>query len=313
MSIFDLTDRPNDELFFRRDDANDVRLGEIVPNEKYENAEIVILGFPCDEGVARNNGRIGAALAPDEIRRQFYKLTPFGIKTKIFDLGNTKMQATLEESHEAHTEIVAQVLRAGKKIITVGGGNDLSFADGCAMAQVFGQEWIASNIDAHFDVRNDNLRNSGTPYRQLLDGGFLKPAHFYEVAYQPQVNSPIYYNYLRRLGVTCISLDQLRADESTDSQLRELVRQQFIRRSSTLNSFFGFDLDAVRAADCPGVSAPSPIGLTAEEFLKLVKFAASLSTTKLIEFTEVNPKFDIDNRTTKLVAIAMHVFCSGLK
>jgi arginase family enzyme len=38
------------------------------------------------------------------------------------------------------------------------------------MAEVFGKEnWIAINIDAHFDVRADNPRNSGTPYRQLLE------------------------------------------------------------------------------------------------------------------------------------------------
>ena len=52
----------DEKLFFRKNDRNDLRLGEIVPNTKYEDAEIVILGCPQDEGVKRNNGRIGAAL-----------------------------------------------------------------------------------------------------------------------------------------------------------------------------------------------------------------------------------------------------------
>jgi formiminoglutamase len=71
-------------------------------------------------------------------------------------------------------------------------------------------------------------------------------------------------------------------------------------------------MDAVRSADAPGTSAPSPLGLRAGEFITLVKYAASLANTKIIEFSEVNPKYDADNRTTKLVAIGMHRFCSGV-
>jgi formiminoglutamase len=77
---------------------------------------------------------------------------------------------------------------------------------------------------------------------------------------------------------------------------------------SPLTTFFGFDVDSVRASDAPGVSASSPIGLKAEEFIELAKFAGKNPQTRVIEFTEVNPKFDIDNRTAKLVAYAMHGF-----
>jgi formiminoglutamase len=48
--------------------------------------------------------------------------------------------------------------------------------------------------------------------------------------------------------------------------------------------------------------------LKAEEFIELAKFAGENPQTRVIEFTEVNPKFDIDNRTAKLVAYAMHGF-----
>ncbi len=305
---------PTDEnLFFSKNDVNDVRLGEIVPNVKYENADIVILGCPQDEGVRRNNGREGARLAPDAIRRQFYKLTSFGISVKICDLGNTKIGKSLEETHDAHTEIAAKILDDGKKIIVLGGGNDISYADGCAVADVFGaQNWLAINIDAHFDVRADSGRNSGTPYRQLLEEKLLRPDYFYEAAFQPHFASPVYYSYLQNLGVNLISLDQLRSRETADTELREQMRLKFINHSESLSTFFGFDLDAVRASDAPGVSAPSPVGLRAGEFLNLVTFAAKLVNTRIIEFTEVNPNFDIDNRTTKLVAIAMHRFCSAV-
>jgi formiminoglutamase len=311
--IFQNTKRPKQELFFKKNDLNDARLGEIVSSssENYEHSEIIILGCPQDEGVARNKGRIGAAFAPDAIRTQFYKLSNSGIPDALFDLGDTIIQETLEETHDLHTKIVEQVLRDGKRLIILGGGNDISYADGAAMANVFGNKnWLACNIDAHFDVRTDAPRNSGTPYRQLLEENFISPENFYEIGYQTQSNSPVYFKYLKELGVKTISLEKF---QTSNFKLQSLLKEQRTKDKGQRTFFFGFDTDSVRASDAPGVSAPSPIGLTAEEFINLAGFAGSLEETKIVEFTEVNPNFDIDNRTAKLVAIAIHKVCRNLK
>jgi len=313
-AIFQLTDRPDPELFFTRRDRNDPRLGELVlrNEEDYGASEIVILGCPQDEGVRRNNGRPGAANAPAAIREQFYRLTPFNIRRRLFDLGDVRIGATLEETHETHAKIVSSVLADGKRLIVLGGGNDISYPDGCAMAEVFGAEnWLAINVDSHLDVRLADERNSGTPYRQLLDERRVTPSYFYEVGFQTHFCSPVYYEYIRALGVNRISLELVRSRAEPDIELKESIQQKFVHHSSSLSTFFGFDLDAVRSADAPGTSAPSPLGLRAGEFIQLVKYAASLANTKLIEFSEVNPEFDEDSRTSKLVAIAMHRFCSG--
>ena len=313
--IFELTARPDPELFFGKGDKNDPRLGEIIPTDEghYAASDIVILGCPQDEGVRRNGGREGAALAPDAIRRQFYKLTPFNIRKRVFDLGNVKIGAGLEETHDTHTAIVQQVLADGKRLIVLGGGNDVSYPDGCAMAEVFGADrWIGVNVDSHLDVRADHPRNSGTPYRQLLEEKRLMPQQFFEIGFQTHFCSPIYYSYIRDLGVHRISLELLRSRDEADIELREQIRSEFIKHRGSMNTFFGFDMDVVRSADAPGTSAPSPLGLRAGEFITLVKYAAGLSNVKMIEFSEVNPNFDQDNRTTKLVAIAMHRFCSGV-
>lgn len=312
--LFQTAERPAENLFYRRNDRNDVRLGEIVSakEEDYATADIVIIGFPQDEGVARNGGREGARLAPDAVRREFYKLTPFGIKKRVFDFGNTIIEGSLENSHEAHCRIVTQMLRDGKRIISLGGGNDLSYPDGCAMSEVFGKaNWLAINVDAHFDVRVAEQRNSGTPYRQLLEEELLRPEYFYEIGFQPQLASPVYYRYLQNLGVNLISLDQLRSRNTADLEIREAIREKFIKHSSSLSIFFGFDIDAVRASEAPGASSPNPFGLRAGEFLTLVEYASKLINTKIIEFSEVNPQYDVDDRTAKLVAVAMHKFCMG--
>src|SRR5213075_891958 len=97
--MFETTTRPNTDLFYKRSDMNDPRLGEMVLSEPddYPVADVVILGCPQDEGVRRNGGRVGAAVAPDEIRRCFYKLTVNGVEhLKLFDIGNIIIQPTLE-------------------------------------------------------------------------------------------------------------------------------------------------------------------------------------------------------------------------
>jgi formiminoglutamase len=302
----------DDKIFFKKDDRNDIRLGELVPRTKYEESNLVIIGCPQDEGVSRNGGRTGAAQAPDAIRGEFYRLTPFGIHHKICDLGNLELQDSLEETHDKLTAVTKKVLEDGKKIIVLGGGNDVSYADGRAMSEVFGAgNWLGVNIDAYFDVRADAERSSGTPYRQLLEEKLIRSDYLYEIAYQPQLVSPVYYRYLQNLGVNLVSLDQLRSRETADLELRELMRQKFVHHSQSLTAFFAFDLHAVRQSEAPGTSAPSPIGLRSGEFLNLVQYAAKLVNTKIIEFTEVNPKFDVDGRTTKLVAVAIHRFCSS--
>ncbi len=309
--IFQHLNNAADKIFFRKNDRNDVRLGEIVPNVKYDEANIVVVGCPTDEGVRRSGGRIGAELAPDAIREQFYKLTPFGIAVKVCDLGNLAAQNSLEDSHENLKNVVKKILEDGKKAIILGGGNDIAYPSGKAMAETFGAgNWLGVNVDAHFDVSVADEISNATAFRGLLEEKLIRPDYFYEIAFQTHFASPVYYRYLQDLGVNLSSLEQIRSRETADLELREMMRQKFIHHSSSLSTFFSFDLEAVRSADAPGTSASSPLGLRAGEFIQLVKFAASLTNTKIIQFTEVNPNFDEDNRTTLLTAIAMHRFCS---
>jgi formiminoglutamase len=311
--LFANTTRPNADIYKPRGDRNDPRMGEIISHDEkdYQAADVVIIGCPQDEGVRRNKGRVGAAAAPDAIREQFYKLSTFNIRRRILDAGNVITDGSLEETHDRHCAAVKQCLADGKLVITLGGGNDISYPDGKAMSEVFGvPEWIAINIDAHLDVRADQPRNSGTPYRQLLDKGLLLPGSFYEVGFQSHFLSPVYYDYIRDLGVNRISLELLRSQDHVEQEIKNRIREKFINHSRSLNTFFGFDLDAVRSSDAPGTSAPSPLGLRAGEFIELVNYAAGLANTHLIEFSEVNPTYDQDNRTTRLVAIAMHRICS---
>ena len=78
-------------------------------------------------------------------------------------------------------------------------------------------------------------------------------------------------------------------------------------------AFWGFDMDAVTVADAPGVSAPNPAGFSADEFLRLCRMAAAPeSSPLLIEFSEVNPSYDFDGRTSRLVAAGIWTILNQL-
>ncbi|HUS24421.1 MAG TPA: formimidoylglutamase [Candidatus Binatia bacterium] len=294
-------------LFFTRNDPADPRLGERVRDTAYDAAQVVLLGCPQDEGVRRNGGRAGTAQAPAEIRRWLYRLTTAGLDgIALCDAGDTVPLGTLEETHSAHEHAVARILADGKRVVVLGGGNDLSYPDCAALARQAGPV-AAFNVDAHLDVRADRPRNSGTPYRQLIEEKLLEPRRFCELAIQPQVNSPVYLRWLREQGGTLVTLDRLRARGVAAAAGHALARA-----ADAASVFWGFDLDAVRASDAPGVSAPNPLGLTGEELCELAALAGAEPRTRIVEFTEVNPAFDLDGRTSRLAAVAIHRFLSAL-
>jgi formiminoglutamase len=299
-TVFMLCDRPDPALFYRRNDPNDVRLGELVQadTDAYAAAQVVLLGCPQDEGVRRNGGRPGAARGPDEIRRCLYRLSIAKLEAlALFDGGNITVQASLEATHEAQQAVVQQVLADGKRLIVLGGGNDIAYPDCAGVAAL--DTVLAFNVDAHFDVRADMPRNSGTPYRQLLEEGKIAPASFYELGSQPFANAPAYARYLHERGVRVISLHELR-DNGIEATL-----DRILARHAEPAIFWGLDMDVVCAADAPGVSAPNPLGMRAEEFCQIAALAGREPRTRLIEISEVNPAFDLDGRTCRLAAVAI--------
>lgn len=304
-TIFSHTTRPDSGLFFQREDPSDRRLGELVAHdpERYDRAEYAIVGYPVDEGVRRNSGRTGARKGPDEIRRALYKLAaPATIERRtVIDIGDTKPGKTLEETHEKHQAVMEALLNDGKRVIALGGGNDMSYPDCAALANIT-MNILAFNIDSHFDVRADAKRNSGTPYRQLLDEKLIQPSRFFHIASKPVANSPDYEAYLKEQRVGVFPLNEVR-DKGIEPLFENLLEQH-----AADAVFWGFDMDAVRQQDAPGVSSGYPVGLTAEEAIRIADVAGAEPTTRIFEISETNPEFDIDQRTAKLAAMMIAHF-----
>lgn len=305
VGVFALTSRPKENLFFQRDEPGDPRLGERVrwQPDDYAAAKVVLLGCPQDEGVRRNGGRVGAAAAPDAIRTWLYRLV-MPASMEVFDLGSTILQPTLEATHALQQQIVRQIVADGKDLIILGGGNDLSYPDCAGLSQASG-DLLAFNVDAHLDVRDNPVRNSGTPYRMLLEEGFCLPQNFYEMAYQPFAVAEAHLDYLEARGASAHSLNNLRQ--------RGLlaVFQHILVESVSRSIFWGIDMDCVQISDAPGVSAPNPLGMSGDELCQIASLAGRDRRSRIFEITEVNPTYDIDDRTCRLAAVAIWHFLAA--
>jgi formiminoglutamase len=298
--IFVATKRPDESLFYGRGDRLDPRMGEVVRRDPddYPDSEIVLVGSPQDFGVRRNRGRPGARKGPEEIRRALYRFPVPGNVSEglVFDLGDVIIGKTLEETHETQFEIIRKIITDGKAAIILGGGNDISYPDCRALAEETA-DTLVFNIDSHFDVRESDSSHSGTPYRQLLDEKAIDPRSFYELANKQVANSPEYRKYLDEAGVNVYPLREMRRSGAA-AMVRDILEQE---RGEAI--FWGFDIDAVRSTDAPGASAPYPEGLTAEEINEIARVAGADRRSRVLEITEVNPEYDLDNRTSLLAAM----------
>lgn len=307
----------------RSHDTNDHWLVQEIGFDEndYAGATHVIIGCPQDEGVKRNNGRTGAAEAPEKIREKLYrKQVRKKPEIKLFDAGNVSItdfaagaesdvaedkSLVLEYSHNHLTRVVAEFLKDGKKVIVLGGGNDISHADVRALSEVEGDEISAVNIDAHLDMRIADKMTSGTPYRKLIEDGFLIPQKFHEFGIRRESNADFYLEEAEKMGVHIHYFQDILKKGVTDSfvnVLNEIEQDPF---------FLGLDMDSIQASDAPGVSASSPVGFSGREVQQFLHHARKKENLKIFEITEVNPKNDISNMTTKWAATFVYEFLFG--
>lgn len=319
-SIWKQLEKPDQSLFYPRRDANDLRLGDLVRRgEKNFSSEVQIgiLGVPEDEGVKRNKGRPGAAEAPTAVRRALYKLSPYHIGSErnittlsIFDFGNVRVKGSLEDIHGKLESIVGGVLDFGIIPVVIGGGHDITFPNFRAYAEQSRTAGLI-NVDSHFDVREPiPRRTSGTSFRQILEHPttLVLPQNLVEIGIQPYANARAHYEYLLDRGSTIFTLREVQ-----EEGIEKIVSLSHEIASNLRDAVFvSFDLDAVRSSDAPGVSASYPTGLTAEELLKIARYVGQQAKTTMIDIVEVNPKCDLDDRTSKLAALVILNFLTGV-
>lgn len=270
-----------------------------------------LLGFASDAGVARNQGRVGAAKGPDAIRRA---LAPqaWHRQGPAYDAGDVACEGdALEQAQQALGERLATLLDAGHLPVVLGGGHEIAFGSWQGLARHLENQNSQAprvgiiNLDAHFDLRDpQHVRSSGTPFAQIAEQC-------------EQHGWPFHYACL---GVSHASNTQAlfeRADE-----LKVLVREDrefaptaIDRLTDDVHAFIAacdhlyltIDLDVFPACEAPGVSAPAARGVSIALLEPLIEAIRDSGKLRLADLAELNPEYDIDNRTARLAARLVHL------
>jgi|26BtaG_2_1085354.scaffolds.fasta_scaffold00011_93 formiminoglutamase len=261
---------------------------------------IAFLGFCSDEGVKRNKGRIGAKNAPDILRKTLANL-PYNVETKksIFDFGNIVLEEdNLEKARKEQIECVADLLRKNYFPIVLGGGHETALGNFLGLAEHHENIGII-NIDAHFDLRIPVEKStSGTPFYEMAhycqqnDRKF----HYFAIGIQKTGNTAALFSRAHELQVETVLADEVHID--LNFSLRKV--EDYIQKFDAI--YLSLDLDVLDAAFAPGVSAPSANGLRTFQVKSIIQTVIQSGKLKLFDVVELNPEYDIDNRTAKVAA-----------
>lgn len=282
------------ELWNGRFDSNeevDLRLWQVIKefDSSFKGEGICFVGYDTDDGVERNQGRVGAKDGSNAIRKAIQSF-PKVEGLEIYDYKNLSSKV-LEEAQKEYSEKIMNVIKAGMFPIGLGGGHDIAYGSYRGIRKAYPDKKIGIvNFDTHLDIRPyDNGPTSGTSFKQILDND--KNAKYSIVGFKKQGNT-------KRLIDTAKAYKTLILDEEDEE---EYIKEELLKYVETVDIVYvSFCMDVFDAPYAPGVSAPTIMGLDPKKGKRILRSLMDTGKVVCVDFAEVNPQYDIDSRTAKL-------------
>jgi len=215
--------------------------------------------------------------------------------------------------------------------IVLGGGHEVAFASWLGIfwhfydTTHFKTQESAPNIgiinfDAHFDLRTPEYLSRKKPGMGVLEMRGHSGTPFAQI--HQSCYGPIKFHYAA-LGISRASntfalfwrAKQLKTwyVEDKDIHLNSLpaiIEQldQWMQDKEVI--YLSFDIDVLPAHQAPGCSAPAALGVELSLLLPLIERIKKSGKLILADIAEVNPTFDIDNRTARVAARIVHLLHS---
>jgi agmatinase len=261
----------------------------------FGEAEIVVMGVP-DESRSHAS-RKGTNTAPDTIRgasnySEFFTRKDTLIPTvpmrgrldsrKIFDRGNVKREEVFEKAHST--------VQAGKIPVTMGGDHSITAdllraaSNGKKVSLLYFDahpDFVSSVRDYYGSVLTDSARY--VDYRKSMLVG-TRAAEPEEIANAKKAGLAM---------VTPIDITELGVHKVADMIRRKVAGGKV---------YISIDLDCVDPAFAPGVSVPSPGGVTIADLLYLLTNTITKCDVAGLDIVELSPDYDTNGMTANLAA-----------
>src|SRR5690606_13349842 len=300
---------------------------------------IGLVGFACDQGVRRNQGRVGARAAPPSIRQAFAALPVIAelqqrfdgqLPTLLGDAGDIQChdnddfaERTLEQAQVKYADKINHIIQQGGLPIGLGGGHAIAYGSFLGLWQALSSETdqptndvsnVESNVkshastmptigvinfDAHLDIRQSDVATSGTPFRQIAE-------------HLDKQGQPFHYCCIgvSRFSNTAALFDRaeqlgvhiISDEDCTNKKWKRIAAQieDFINEVDVV--YLTIDMDCLPSSVVPGVSAPAAYGINLAFVERAVKRIMASGKVKMADIAEINPTFDIDGHSCKVAA-----------
>jgi len=278
---------PPEFLSGRSDDPTFKRWAQLIQKDTQpQKNSVLIAGYASHAGVLANLGRAGTDKGPESLRNAFYRMNALA-DVSIVDVGDLSSADSAESNHEWLRKNLAQGEYALR--VSIGGGHDFAAVDFDL------PEMQIIHIDTHLDVRphEKNRIHSGMPFRYLVE----KEAKIWCFGAQREYHTAQDWAFAQSNFQGLWSLDDLELD------FKKALDRCFTDIDPSKPLALSIDLDAFPQAISPGVSAPSPRGISINQAVRILDAVAKNLTH--VGFYELNPSFDWDYQSARLGAFLL--------
>jgi len=239
------------------------------------------------------------AFAPDEIRNSFYELYQGDWSLKVLDLGNLKLGHKVEDTYVALEEIVSNLILDNKIVLILGGGHDLItpiYKGHCSA----GAPLNLASADSYIDFQDGDNYNSRSFLSKLVASKEVLLSKYTLIGYQTYLCPPKELSLLEKMDFNLVRLGDVNANvNEVEPCLRDV-------------DHLSVDASVIKSAESPANYYVSPNGISAETLCKIMRYAGMSHRLKSVLLSELNPRLDYNNQSSKVYAQAIWYFLEGL-
>ena len=235
-----------------------------------------------------------------EFRKSFYNLFEGNWKLRISDFGDLKAGDNLKDTYFALNDIISNLLSQSVFPLVVGGSQDLVYPI-YQSYQSFTKGVNLLCVDSRFDLIDSDGLNINS--RNFI-GYIIKqePNHltnFINLGFQ---------SYLCQNDESHL-LEKMLFESYRLGDLRENIKESepYLRSADIVV----FDLSAIKQADAPGTSFPSPNGLEAHHACVISRYAGMSDRVSAFGLFEFDSLKDSNNQTANLISQILWYFLEG--
>lgn len=267
-------------------------------------ADVALVGFASDAGVARNGGRVGAAEGPTALRQALASLAVHD-DLVVADHGDVEVtDDDLEGGHARLGRAVATAREGAPLTVVLGGGHETAYGShlGLGLRPRLG----VLNLDAHFDLREADRPTSGTPFLQMARERQAAglDVHYGVVGISRTSNTSALFDTAHAIGASWVLDDHCQTEAGPLAYVRRFL-------AGVDEVHLSIDLDVLPAAVAPGVSAPAALGVPPFVVQRVCDAVVASGKLVHLDVTELNPRYDVDARTARVAARLVHRVITG--